>query len=104
MPPDAEAIKDKGADFANMVIFCKKSPTTLTFRAPTTKDYLQSSARQEFLHLNNEIPEAEFLSGDDATILRKNDTSVVAKWHEQSALGHWAVMRTALPAKVWEQW
>ncbi|KND88209.1 Polyamine aminopropyltransferase [Tolypocladium ophioglossoides CBS 100239] len=104
MPPDAQAIKDKGADFTNMVIFCKKSAAPLKFRAPTTKDYLQSSAREDFLHLKNEIPQAEFLSGDDATILRGNDTSVVAKWHEQSAMGHWAVMRTALPAKVWEQW
>ncbi|PNY27625.1 Polyamine aminopropyltransferase, partial [Tolypocladium capitatum] len=103
MPPDAESIKDKGTDFTNMVIFCKKSATPLKFRAPTTKDYLQSSAREEFLHLKNEIPQATFLSGD-ATILRSNDTSVVARWHEQSAMGHWAVMRTALPAKVWEQW
>ncbi|POR34404.1 Polyamine aminopropyltransferase [Tolypocladium paradoxum] len=104
MPPDAEAIKEKGTDFTNMVIFCTRSAMPLTFRAPTTEDYLQSSAREEFLHLSNEIPQAEFLSGGDATILRKNDTSAVVKWHEQSAMGHWAVMRTALPAMVWEQW
>ncbi|KAK2603516.1 hypothetical protein QQS21_004285 [Conoideocrella luteorostrata] len=104
MPPDTEAIRTKGMDFTNMVIFCKKSAdTALTFRRPTTQDFLQSSARQEFLNLKNEVPEADMLGeGDD--IMRKNETAKLAKWHEKSALGHWGLMRTAIPAIVWERW
>jgi hypothetical protein len=105
MPPDVEAIKEKGMDFTNMVIFCKKSgDTPLGFRHPTDKDMLQSSARREFLYLKNEIPETAMLVGDDEDILRRNETEKLVKWHEKSALGHWALMRIAIPAMVWERW
>ncbi|EFY91293.1 spermine/spermidine synthase [Metarhizium acridum CQMa 102] len=105
MPPDTESIKTKGIDFTNMVIFCKKSDgSPLSFRRPTTKDFLQSPARQEFLGLPNEMPETAMLIGGDEGILRKNETAKLAKWHETSALGHWSLMRTAIPALVWEKW
>ncbi|KIE03720.1 spermine/spermidine synthase, partial [Metarhizium majus ARSEF 297] len=105
MPPDAEALKTKGMDFTNMVIFCKKSDSSpLSFRRPTTKDFLQSPARREFLGLPNEIPETAMLIGGDEGILRKNETAKLAKWHETSALGHWSLMRTSIPALVWEKW
>lgn len=104
MPPDVESIQIKGMDFTNMVIFCKKSPAeALTFRRPTVADYLQSSARQEFLGLTHEVSEADML-GDGADIMRSNETDKVAKWHEKSAMGHWGLMRSAIPAFVWERW
>ncbi|GAO16302.1 hypothetical protein UVI_02016890 [Ustilaginoidea virens] len=103
-PPDVEAIKSNGADFTNMVVFCKNSvDSPLTFRRPTPKDYLESSARREFLQLTNEVPEAEILGGNQE-LVRRNGTEKVAKWSVKSALGHWALMRTAVPAKVWERW
>ncbi|TWU73036.1 hypothetical protein ED733_001734 [Metarhizium rileyi] len=105
MPPDTETINSKGMDFTNMVIFCRKSDELpLTFRRPTAKDFLQSPAREEFLGLPNEIPESAMLVGEDEGILRKNETDKLAKWHETSALGHWSLMRAAIPAMVWERW
>jgi hypothetical protein len=104
-PADAEAVETKGMDFTNMVIFCKKSAAApLKFRRPVTSDLLQSSARQEFLGLKNEIPETAMLVGEGEGILRRNDTEKLAKWHVSSALGHWALMRSAIPAIVWERW
>ncbi|PHH81057.1 hypothetical protein CDD82_1363 [Ophiocordyceps australis] len=105
MPPDAKAIQEKGTDFTNMVIFCSKdAEAPLRFRKPETGDLLNSHARKQFLHLQNEVSQAEVLAGSDEGILRRNDTTSVEKWHQQSALGHWAIMRTAVPALVWEQW
>ncbi|PFH62384.1 hypothetical protein XA68_13823 [Ophiocordyceps unilateralis] len=106
VPPDAKAIELDGADFANMVIFCTKSNAPLTFRRPTQADHLESATRKQFLNLDHEMLESEFLSRDEdeTTILRRNDTSAVEKWHEQGALGHWAIMRRMLPASVWERW
>lgn len=103
MAPTAEA-EQRGVDFTNMVIFCTKMASPLKFRDPTAGDCLNSPAREQFLHLRHEIPQAGFLSGDDAGILRSNDTSALARWHDQSTLGHWAIMRTAVPALVWERW
>ncbi|KAJ6437794.1 hypothetical protein O9K51_09622 [Purpureocillium lavendulum] len=103
-PRDAEAAKGAAPDFTNLVIFCKKTSGPLRFRAPTVSDYLQSPARQEFLHLKHEVPQEELLAGDDASVLSRNDTSAVVKWHQTSALGHWAIMRSALPDMIWEQW
>ncbi|PHH87573.1 hypothetical protein CDD83_8674 [Cordyceps sp. RAO-2017] len=93
-----------GVDFTNMVIFCTKTSAPLTFRAPADADHLESPSREQFLQLEHEVQTAEFLSGDDARVLRKNDTSAVVKGHEKSALGHWAIMRINLPDFVWERW
>ncbi|ODA82305.1 hypothetical protein RJ55_00812 [Drechmeria coniospora] len=101
---DDEEIKATGVDFTNLVFFCKRTKAPLTFRKPTASDYLQSAAKEEFLQLRHEVSEDDLLSSNDTSILRSNGTSVVVKWHEQSALGHWAIMRSALPAKLWEEW
>ncbi|KAG5978892.1 hypothetical protein E4U55_005804 [Claviceps digitariae] len=105
MPPDVESIQTNGGmDFTNMVIFCIKSPTgLLRFRRPTAADYLQSSAREEFLELSHEVAEGDML-GEGADIMRRNETDKVARWHDKSAMGHWRLMRTAIPAFVWERW
>ncbi|UNI18234.1 hypothetical protein JDV02_004513 [Purpureocillium takamizusanense] len=103
-PVDAEAAKGHAPDFTNLVIFCKKTAGPLRFRAPTARDLLRSPAREEFLALKHEVAQDVLLSGEDASVLSRNDTSAVVKWHETSALGHWAIMRNALPDMVWEQW
>ncbi|KJZ74663.1 hypothetical protein HIM_06013 [Hirsutella minnesotensis 3608] len=104
MARDDKAVEETGTDFSNMVIFCTKSTELLTFRAPKAADILESSTRRTFLGLEHEIPQAEFLAENDESVLSKNDTSAVVSWHEQSALGHWSLMRTAIPAHVWERW
>lgn len=42
--------------------------------------------------------------GVDEGILTKNETEKLEKWHEESALGHWGIMRVVLPDHVWENW
>lgn len=108
-PPDASSIATHGgADFTNMVIFCKKTPGALAFRAATDKDRLDSFARREFLEPTHEVRAADFLAAGEGKeqqrLLRANDTDVVTQSHKTSARGHWSIMRTVLPGVVWEQW
>lgn len=104
MPKDEAAIEGGKTDFTNMVIFCKKTSTPLTFRRAVEQDFLESHARKAFLEPKHEIQQAELLSGKDTGILRSNETAKLTEWHKTSAAGHWAVMRTVLPAKIWEKW
>jgi hypothetical protein len=87
-----------------MVIFCRKTSQKLSFRKALPADYLGSRAREAFLVPIHEVAESNFLRGEDYGILTANDTRKLVKWHEKSALGHWAVMRTVLPAEIWENW
>jgi hypothetical protein len=88
-----------------MVIFCTKSNEKVTFREPTTKDFLGSGARKIFLLPKHEIGQEMHaaLEGDGGVLLR-NDTERFKGWQQTSALGHWAVMRTVLPNQIWENW
>ena len=88
-----------------MVIFCTKSNDPVSFRQPTDDDFLGSGARKAFL-----LPKYEVV-GDilaeqesDGGVLLKNGTDRFARWQQNSALGHWAVMRTVLPGDIWESW
>lgn len=103
-PADPEVIKIAGMDFTNMVIFCIKTDTPLKFRHPVVEDFLKSRARQMFLEPKHEVLEASLHGGDDVGILMRNGTDKVTQWHKTSAVGHWNVMRTVLPAKIWELW
>jgi hypothetical protein len=87
-----------------MVIFCVKTDRPVTFRKATTTDLLQSRTREHFLVPKHEVSDEDFMAVEEASILRKNDTAALAKWHEKSALGHWEVMRIVLPDVIWEQW
>ncbi|KAK0385243.1 hypothetical protein NLU13_7719 [Sarocladium strictum] len=102
-PPDPSVLEAANMDFTNMVIFCKKTDTPLTFRHAVVEDFLHSRARQMYLEPKHEIMQSE-LYGEDVGILMRNNTEVLTKWHESSAVGHWAVMRTVLPPKIWEMW
>lgn len=80
---------------------------TIDFRPPTERDLLNSPARQGFLIPKHEVLDKDLLIpgiSDDHGILTANDTEKLARWHEQSALGHWAIMRIVLPPVVWENW
>lgn len=102
--PRAAASEESGVDFVNMVIFCTKSDRPLTFRKSTRGDYFESEMREEFLRLEHEVPQSALLSGEGASVLHKNDTGALVALHEKSVLGHWTIMRTVMPAWVWERW
>lgn len=104
-PPSAETVEETGRDFDNVIVFCTKTDEKVTFRKPTEADFLGSLSRRAYLFPKHEVDESSFAAtAADAGILRVNETEKLAEWHDQSALGHWAVMRTVLPKHVWEQW
>lgn len=94
------------ADFTNMVIFCKKSPSRLTFRDPVQADYLRSKFRETYLVPKHEVDPSVFMSVSEGgrPVLRAKETGRLHKWQDQGALQHWAIMRKVLPDAVWENW
>ncbi|MCJ1465536.1 hypothetical protein MMC07_004154 [Pseudocyphellaria aurata] len=94
-------------DFTNMVIFCRKSNETFTFRNPTEADYLKSGTRRYHLLPQHEIDAAVFEKRDEfgnLEILKRGRTKKIQAYHKDSALGHWDIMRTVLPNSLWEDW
>ena len=88
-----------------MVFFCTKDSEDVRFRKPTSRDYLESRTRQNSLVPKYEIPMSTFEEVEsDGGVLRSNGTERFRNWQQQGARGHWAVMRTVLPAGVWENW
>ena len=104
-PPASQILSD-GRDFTNMVIFCTKaSPSSLTFRQPVERDFLDTGARKMFLLPKFEVERGVFEMVDgDGGLLYRNKTERFKGWQETSSSGHWAVMRTVLPDGVWENW
>lgn len=104
-PRDDDAVETEHRDFTNMVIYCTKTADRpLTFRKAVAADMLQSRTREHFLPPRNEVFDSDFKAEGEVQTLRRNDTSILEKFHEQSALGHWEIMRTVLPDMVWENW
>ncbi|KAI1777427.1 S-adenosyl-L-methionine-dependent methyltransferase [Hypoxylon cercidicola] len=101
-PPSAETLEETGRDFDNVIVFCTKTGEKVSFREPKEADYLQSLARRAFLLPKHEVDVSIF--SPDAGILRVNETEKLAEWHDKSALGHWAVMRTVVPSHIWQNW
>lgn len=103
-PRDDDNVEKENRDFTNMVIFCTKTGDKVTFRKPTKADLLESPSRDAFLLPKYEVFDADFYEGEDEGILTRNDTQKLIKYHQKSALGHWAVMRTVLPDVIWNSW
>ena len=95
--------------FLNMVVFCIKSSGPIKFRKPVAKDWLGSLSRKEFVPPPKEL---EMNLGDvsgggtvkEDEVLTKGSERKVEKFHPEAAKRHWAIMRTVLPAGVWENW
>jgi hypothetical protein len=88
-----------------MVLFCKKTPNSrITFRKPTVADFLGSGARRAFLVPRHELAISAENFDLDGDVLKIGQTKQLEKWHTQSAIGHWKVMRTVMPSVVWENW
>jgi hypothetical protein len=103
-PRDEAVLEKGGGDFTNMVIFCTKLTGGIGFREATERDLLNSPSREAFLVPRHEVLEGDFVVGREEGVLRANETEKLERWHRDSALGHWAVMRTVLPREVWENW
>ena len=103
---DEPKIGEAKTDFTNMVVFCKKTDMPVNFRTPTDADFLGSGARKAFLMPQHEITADHFEKpqGRSRGLIHKGETQYLRTWQAQSAVGHWAVMRTVLPDVVWENW
>jgi hypothetical protein len=89
-----------------MVIFCKKTESSLHFRQPVEADFLGSRSREAYLSPKIEIAPEVFAKakGGKQHILAEGQLAELQKWQSQSAVGHWKIMRTVLPAAIWEDW
>ena len=88
-----------------MVLFCRaRSAAPITFREPLERDFLRSGARKAYLVPRHEIALAAFDLEDGGDVLRRNDTGRLVATQTRSAVGHWNVMRTVVPGKIWELW
>ncbi|KAH0556995.1 hypothetical protein GP486_005217 [Trichoglossum hirsutum] len=106
--PSPAELSSKKRDFTNLVVFCTKSDKPFSFRNPTEDDYLESHARRNYLRpkyeVNQELFQAEGDEGQTGVLRAGEAMRMLEKWQEHSALGHWAIMRTVIPDKVWENW
>lgn len=104
-------------DFTNMVVFCVKRDgggaggSAIGFREPTEDDFRGSFARRNHL-----LPKAGLeiafdwrrggggAQGASGDVLRRGATGELERFQERAAVSHWGIMRTVLPARVWELW
>ena len=118
--PDSDSDSGSGSEnFINSVLFCKKNDDekdgkdkkeSIKFRNPTEKDYLASLARRSYLMPKKEL-EVDFplpvplVEGKEpVALLRRGKTGPLDRFQTGNALSHWRIMRTVLPAGVWENW
>ncbi len=86
-----------------MVIFCTNAAAEVRFRDPSEADFLGSGARRMYLLPKYEVDYEAFREVEgDGGVLSRNNTQRFRGWQEQSALGHWEIMRTVLPKEIWE--
>ncbi|KAF2646300.1 hypothetical protein P280DRAFT_464547 [Massarina eburnea CBS 473.64] len=109
-PPSA-TWKPGDSDFINMVVFCVKDDNgkgkdAIKFRKAKPEDIMNSLARRSYLEPKPqwEIKYDFVEEKNGGKIMGRNDVGELEKWHEQSAVNHWKVMRTVLPESVWEMW
>lgn len=95
-------------DFANMILFCRKSIDKFDFRYPMEADYLGSQSRRYHLYPEHEIHWDHFQNenggSDPPEILRRGHTKAHEAMQNEGASEHWSVMRTVLPDAIWENW
>jgi hypothetical protein len=104
-PPDHQ---EGDADFINMVIFCVKNDggrgrDAISFREATTKDFLGSIARKNYLQPNEKL-EVKYEYNEAQGVMGRKDVGELEKFHEEGAVSHWRIMRTVLPDAIWEMW
>ncbi|KAF2454099.1 spermine/spermidine synthase family protein [Lineolata rhizophorae] len=114
-PTPAEALPH---DFVNMVVFCTRSAAALKdgrmqFRRPTDAEVGKSIARRQNMWPKPELeipyvrPEGLEAGGawkGDERVVTRARTDKLSEGHRESVISHWKIMRTVVPAKVWEMW
>ena len=106
--PAPDDHKEGESDFINMVIFCVKDDhgkgkKAVGFRKATSKDWLGSIARRNFLQPQDEL-EVRFEYEKGGQVMGRADVAELEAYHEEGAVSHWKIMRSVLPAGVWEMW
>jgi hypothetical protein len=104
----ADDYQEGDSDFINMVIFCVKNDhgkgkKAIGFRKSTSKDWLGSIARRNFLQ-PREDHEVNFVYEKGAPVMGRADVGELEAYHEEGAVSHWKIMRSVLPAGIWEMW
>ncbi|EDU44404.1 Spermine/spermidine synthase family protein [Pyrenophora tritici-repentis] len=109
--PPREDHKEGDADFINMVVFCVKrdhelGKKAIRFRDATAKDLLGSLARNNFLQPREALEvKYEFVREEEGgKVMGNKDVGALEKFHKDGAVSHWRIMRSVLPAGVWEMW
>ena len=102
---------EKEGDFANLVVICRNSPGSITFRSPKTADYLGSISRKHRLLPKpiQEVPlslqgSADPAQGVTGQVLTANEVDIWSNQQMESALKHWRIMRGVMPDAVWDLW
>ncbi|KAH7377735.1 S-adenosyl-L-methionine-dependent methyltransferase [Pyrenochaeta sp. MPI-SDFR-AT-0127] len=109
--PAPQTLKPGEADFINMVVFCVKNDhgkgkLAVQFREAERDDFLGSIARRNFLQPSEELEvKYQFVRPEDGgKVMGRADVGELEKFHKEGAVSHWRIMRTVLPAGVWEMW
>jgi hypothetical protein len=106
--PQADDYQEGDSDFINMVIFCVKNDRgkgkkAIGFREATNEDWLGSIARRNFLQPRDDH-EVNFVYEEGAPVMGRADVGELEAYHEEGAVSHWKIMRSVLPAGIWEMW
>lgn len=108
-PAESSSSDESETDFLNMVIFCYPSSSEpITFRQPVEADYLGSQSRRHYLlprpELELRFPSTEETERLKTKTLTTSNLREFEKKQKKSARRHWEIMRTVVPAAVWENW
>jgi len=109
--PAPESHKEGDADFINMVVFCVKNDhglgkQAIRFRDARPEDILGSLARNNFLQPKEALEvKYEYVKKEDGgAVMGNKDVGLLEKFHKDGAVSHWRIMRSVIPAGVWEMW
>ncbi|KNG48308.1 spermine spermidine synthase [Stemphylium lycopersici] len=109
--PAPETHEEGAPDFINMVIFCVKNDhgrgkEAVKFRDAKPADYLGSIARRNFLQPQEKLEvKYDFVGKEQGgSVMGNADVGELEKFHKEGAVSHWKIMRSVLPAGVWEMW
>lgn len=106
---DTKKGHDNSSDFLNMVVFCRNSPGPISFRQPTSADFLGSLSRKHYMLPKSEweipFPEQSSSVGkNEIDLLEPGGESSWASEQVESAKRHWRIMRKVMPGALWELW
>ncbi|KAF8639772.1 hypothetical protein AX17_001032 [Amanita inopinata Kibby_2008] len=93
------------SSFVNIVIFCTRSASALTFRKARKSDYLGSPLRRQVLTTlyDREVNITSVLEGTDSSRYILTDKhNPLGKLQEAQGHHHWTLMREVLPDVHWE--